>query len=337
VLPTSGSCSSWTDHCLFSVGVLDSRSGFDLSLFSHFVSQVAHRHRSFLFQVSALDSLGVRAAAYGSNITTEVARSIWRDALNGTLKLLYVTPEKLAKSPGFSKLLGDLNNKALLRCFVIDEAHCASLWGHDFRPDYLHLTVLKQRFVLSSNCFPLVLISHSLVLFCRFPSVPVMALTATATGKVRENVISLLQLKNCITFEQSFNRVNLFYEVRKKSKTILKVSFPPLPLLHSSFLVDFGLLLPPPPPSSSSSSSFRSLQDVADYINSHQKGKCGIIYVLSRKEAEQVAEKLKNEHHINAACYHAKLPPFVFSSLLCSLSFFLFSSGPSLFTTQGRT
>ncbi len=117
------------------------------------------------------------------------------------LKLLYVTPEKLAKSPSFFKMLSTVAEKNLLRTFVIDEAHCVSQWGHDFRPDYLGLQELKRK----------------------FPNVPIMALTATATIPVQVNVIQVLHLNNCVTFRQSFNRTNLVYEVRKKGKTIIKV------------------------------------------------------------------------------------------------------------------
>jgi hypothetical protein len=89
-----------------------------------------------------------------------------------------------------------------LASFVIDEAHCVSQWGHDFRKDYLELGKLKQR----------------------FPKVPIMALTATATDFVQENVVQCLGIKDCVVFKQSFNRTNLTYEVRPKSKSIAEIA-----------------------------------------------------------------------------------------------------------------
>ena len=83
----------------------------------------------------------------------------------------------------------------MLSRFVIDEAHCVSQWGHDFRPHYKQLSMLRLK----------------------FPSVPIMALTATATPRVREDILVQLKIPRAITFQQSFNRANLYYEVRQKS------------------------------------------------------------------------------------------------------------------------
>ncbi|XP_019093054.1 PREDICTED: ATP-dependent DNA helicase Q-like 4B isoform X2 [Camelina sativa] len=108
---------------------------------------------------------------------------------NSKYKLLYVTPEKVAKSDSLLRHLESLNSRSLLARFVIDEAHCVSQWGHDFRPDYQGLGVLKQK----------------------FPNIPVLALTATATASVKEDVVQALGLVNCVVFRQSFNRPNLWF------------------------------------------------------------------------------------------------------------------------------
>jgi bloom syndrome protein len=201
-------------------------------------------------QVRQLQALDIPAAALGAAATgadDEQTRSVWRDAADGRLKLLYVTPEKLAKSPAFVRLLQMLHRAGRVAGFVIDEAHCVSQWGHDFRPDYLHLRRAKHE----------------------WPDVPVMALTATATPQVRENVIFCLQLRDAVTFSQSFNRSNLFYEVRKKGAA--------------------------------------PLDAVLQVANEH-RGQCGIVYCLSKRDCEEVAAHL-SAHGVRASFYHADLPP----------------------------
>ena len=109
-----------------------------------------------------------------------------------SLQLLYVTPEKIVASEGFTRVLHKLHSAGKLNRFIIDEAHCVSQWGHDFRPDYVALSKLKHN----------------------FGSVPVTALTATATERVVLDVQSILGLRECATFTASFNRPNLRYHVR---------------------------------------------------------------------------------------------------------------------------
>jgi len=109
-----------------------------------------------------------------------------------SLQLLYVTPEKIVASEGFTRVLHKLHTAGKLNRFIIDEAHCVSQWGHDFRPDYVALSKLKHN----------------------FGSVPVTALTATATERVVLDVQSILGLRECATFTASFNRPNLRYHVR---------------------------------------------------------------------------------------------------------------------------
>lgn len=110
------------------------------------------------------------------------------------MKLLYVTPEKLAKSKRFMAKLQNAYKRGLFSHLAIDEVHCCSQWGHDFRPDYKFLGVMKSL----------------------FPKVPILGLTATATSTVSEDTQKILNLKDCLVFKAAFNRPNLFYEVRVK-------------------------------------------------------------------------------------------------------------------------
>ncbi|KAG0499749.1 hypothetical protein HPP92_004440 [Vanilla planifolia] len=128
----------------------------------------------------------------------EILRELLSDACK--YKLLYVYPEKVAKSDILLRQLDALYSRESLARIVIDEAHCVSQWGHDFRPDYQGLGILKQK----------------------YPATPVLALTATATASVKEeDVVQALGLKNCIIFRQSFNRSNLWYSVVPKTKKCL--------------------------------------------------------------------------------------------------------------------
>lgn len=110
------------------------------------------------------------------------------------IKLLYITPE-MAASASFRPSLERLMSQKLISYLVVDEAHCVSQWGHDFRPDYLHLGSLR----------------------CRMPNIPCLALTATATKQVQEDIIALLKLKQPVaTFRTPCFRPNLFYDVQYK-------------------------------------------------------------------------------------------------------------------------
>lgn len=147
------------------------------------------------------------------------------------IKLLYITPEKLSKSPKMKSLLHQLYDGGLLSRFVIDEAHCMSEWGHDFRSDYLSLGTLRKEFV----------------------AVPIMALTATANQKVVQDSIRIIGMKNPFLHTQSFNRPNIEYSIRKKDG--------------------------------------KTIQAISELI-SLKKDLTGIIYCLSKKDTEKVANDL---------------------------------------------
>jgi ATP-dependent DNA helicase RecQ len=174
---------------------------------------------------------------------TEITQ-VKSDLLDGQTKLLYVAPESLAKLENIEFL------RLLKISFVaVDEAHCISEWGHDFRPEYR-----KIRQVITG------LGAH----------IPIIALTATATPKVQQDIIKNLQMSDATLFKSSFNRPNLFYEIRPKRDVI---------------------------------------KEIIRYIK-YNTGKSGIIYCLSRKKVEEVAEAL-NLNGIKALPYHAGLEPKV--------------------------
>ena len=140
-------------------------------------------------QVDALRANGVAAAYINSMVPPRDARAIYRDASLGRLKILYIAPERLPV-PSF----GDFLKSVRVSQIAIDEAHCISEWGHDFRPDYRNLHVLRER----------------------FPDTPVMALTATATAQVRDDIVEQLAIPDARRFVASFDRHNLTYIVRPK-------------------------------------------------------------------------------------------------------------------------
>lgn len=165
---------------------------------------------------------------------------------NTPVKIVYTTPEMLANSPGFHAILKTLHKRRKLARFVIDEAHCVSGWGHDFRPDYRGLGNLKKQ----------------------YPGVPLMALTATANGKVQDDVKRSLGIYGCRQIAQSFNRPNLKYSIRpKKPKTIL--------------------------------------EDINSFIRSQPTDSSGIIYCSSRDGCEKLAGQLRDTYGLAAYYYHA--------------------------------
>ena len=168
------------------------------------------------------------------------------------IQLLYVTPEMIAKSNALLDTLDSLHSRRKLARIVVDEAHCVSQWGHDFRPDYKALGAIRPR----------------------FPGVPLIALTATATQIVKTDIKSGLGMGKCKQLSQSFNRPNLYYEVRSKRGRSKKAVF----------------------------------DDMVNLIQSTYDGQTGIIYTLSRDKTEDVANQLR-ERKIRASHFHAAMRP----------------------------
>ena len=192
-------------------------------------------------QVEALKANGIPAEALNSSTDTIEETIIRRRCEAGDLKIIYVSPEKLLSEIPY------LFSNIKISLFAVDEAHCISQWGHDFRPEYSQLGLLHER----------------------FQGVPVMALTATDDKITREDIVKQLHL-NGKTFVSSFDRPNLSLAVRREGTKAEKIKF------------------------------------ILRHIGSHP-GDAGIIYCLSRKNTEVVAEELKKKG-INAAAYHAGLP-----------------------------
>ncbi|CAD5373215.1 ATP-dependent DNA helicase RecQ [Rubrivivax sp. A210] len=146
-------------------------------------------------QVGALDELGVAAAFLNSTLDGDEARRVERDLLSGRLVLLYAAPERIL-TPRFMAMLQSLNERGKLSLFAIDEAHCVSQWGHDFREEYLGLSALHEQ----------------------FPGVPRLALTATADEHTRADIVERLRLEEARLFVASFDRPNIRYTIVEKDE-----------------------------------------------------------------------------------------------------------------------
>ena len=192
-------------------------------------------------QVETLKANGIEAAALNSDNTADSDTIIRRKCMDGDMKLLYVSPEKLLTEIPY--LISHIH----ISLFAIDEAHCISQWGHDFRPEYAQLGQLRER----------------------FPTVPIMALTATADRITRHDIITQLKLRNCPEYISSFDRPNLNLSVKRGFRDKEKMAF------------------------------------ILNFIKARPFD-AGIIYCLSRKTTEKVATSLRTKG-INALPYHAGL------------------------------
>lgn len=179
-------------------------------------------------QVDGLLENGIRAAFLNSSLPYSEKQKVNQSLLRGDLKLLYVAPERLTEE-SFLEFIKQLN----ISLFAIDEAHCISSWGHDFRPEYRKLSLLREH----------------------FPKVPIIALTATATVKVREDILMQLHIPNAKTFKASFNRPNLRYIVFDKQNPYIQTTF---------------------------------------YINNHPN-ESGIIYCSTRDKVDELTKKLQKD------------------------------------------
>ncbi|MBT5005686.1 MAG: DNA helicase RecQ [Halieaceae bacterium] len=191
-------------------------------------------------QVSALRQLGVKAAFLNSTLEPGQAAQIEQDLLQGQLDLLYIAPERLTQARSI-----ELLQRAPISLFAIDEAHCVSQWGHDFRADYLQLSLLHQQ----------------------FPSIPRIALTATADKRTRKEIIHRLDLDSADQFIAGFDRPNIRYRISLKQN---------------------------------------AKQQLLGFLKEEHPTDAGIVYCLSRKKTEDIAFWLQ-EQGFNALPYHAGL------------------------------
>ncbi|XP_010261815.1 PREDICTED: ATP-dependent DNA helicase Q-like 3 isoform X2 [Nelumbo nucifera] len=208
-------------------------------------------------QVMALKEKGIHAEYLSSTQVSHTREKIYEDLDSGkpSLRLLYATPELIATA-GFMSKLRKLYARGLLNLIAIDEAHCISTWGHDFRPSYRKLSSLRTH----------------------FPDVPILALTATAVPKVQKDVMESLCLRNPLVLRSSFNRPNIFYEVRYKD------------LLDDAYA------------------------DLSNVLKSSGDA-CSIVYCLERTTCDDLSAHL-SENGISCAAYHAGLNSKLRSSVL---------------------
>jgi len=191
-------------------------------------------------QVAALRQAGVRAAYVNSSLSADEAARVEAQMQTGELDMVYVAPERLLTERFLSRL-----DQSPLALFAIDEAHCVSQWGHDFRPEYIQLSLLAER----------------------YPSIPRIALTATADELTRQEIVTRLQLQNARQFISSFDRPNIRYRISQQGN---------------------------------------ARDELLRFIQQEHAGESGIVYCLSRKKVEATAEWL-SARGLTALPYHAGL------------------------------
>ena len=169
--------------------------------------------------------------------------------IDNMCKIIFITPERFSKSERTMNIITKLYNEKLLKRVVIDEAHCVSQWGREFRPDYLNLKYIKKL----------------------YPSLPILAMTATAPSKIREDVINQLGMTNTLFFYSSYNRPNLFLEIRNKNN-------------YNNVV-----------------------ENIALFIQRQYPDSSGIIYCPSRKNCEEVSKELRDKFKINCDFYHGQM------------------------------
>lgn len=195
-------------------------------------------------QINHLVAKDIKAGMISSKNTPEERRQMLDLFRHAKLDLVYLSPEMINASGNIQRIIQHLYDHDLLGKIVVDEAHCISSWGHDFRPDYKGMNYFKNN----------------------FPKLPIMALTATANEKVKMDIIHNLNMANPKILKQSFNRINLFYEIKWKTSNYI--------------------------------------DDIRDLINAKYRDKTGIIYCHSKQLCEQISGKL-NSHGLNTSFYHA--------------------------------
>jgi ATP-dependent DNA helicase Q1 len=203
-------------------------------------------------QIWSLKQLKINAVTLNASTSKEEVNEIQKEMTNKNtkLKIIYVTPEKLAKSKKFMNKLEKMYELDIFKRLVIDEIHCCSTYGHDFRPDYKFLGIMKRQ----------------------YPKVPILGLTATATNYVIDDIKKILNIQKCILFKSTFNRPNIFYEIRPK------------PSSHND-----------------------CVNEISNLIHERFPKESGIIYCFSQRESEEVAQELCSRGH-KADYYHAHLP-----------------------------
>ncbi|OMJ76300.1 hypothetical protein SteCoe_24357 [Stentor coeruleus] len=199
-------------------------------------------------QMQRLKELKIEAREMNSSQTADEQTTVYDNIItNHSIKILFITPEKLSQSEKLNYFLKKLEERNRLARFVIDEAHCVSQWGRDFRKDYLKLSKFRDN----------------------FPTIPILALTGTATQKVKEDVVHVMKMREPLIFQSSFNRPNLIYEVRPKTKS--------------------------------------TIDDIFKLIKNKYTNESGLIYCTTKKDCQKIAEKLKKKG-IKADFFHSEVP-----------------------------